>query len=287
MSSVEPGELPRRPVPPPEASSASITTGRPRQFVEFDTPADHASQRVGAFPAVAPPKDRKRRPPREPRRQRIVVSVPMWVILGLAILAVIAGLLFLPTVTPWPRSPALPSADGTDPGVGVMGTGDSGAGSSAGPDAPAGSGTAASSASAPSAAATPTSTNPDGSGAPPAAGPPPQITAFSAAPLVGGLIGYDIQVAITNGATVAQAWRNVSIHISGLPVAVNVTSPPTGVRSFVANSRICLEPTDPATTTLDPDETLAISVRMTMVTLGQAPRQGQLGDSQCPASAGS
>jgi hypothetical protein len=281
MSSFEPSDLPRRPAPQAEASSGSITAGRPEHYVEFHTPPDPVSQQVGTFPALAQPKAGRKRPPRQRRHPRIVVSVPMWVILGLGLLALVAALLLLPTITPWPRSPALPSVDDTSPGAGVIGT--------AGPNGEqsAGSGATASSGTTPNSAAAPTSTNPDGGSPPTGAGPLPQITYFTATPLVGGLIGYDLEVRITNGATVSQDWRNVSTHINGVPVGVTVTEPSTGVRGVVANNRICLEPTDPVTTTLDPGQTLTMKVRLTLVSLGQAPRQGQLNDSQCPASASS
>jgi hypothetical protein len=133
----EQGGLPRRRPPEAEEAGGSLSLGQPGHIVEFPTPADPASQRVGVFPALASPKAERRRR-RGPRRPRIVVTVPMWVLLGLAILAAIAVLLFIPAISPWPGPPPLTPSDDPEPGVGAIGTGDPDAsiGPNAGPDAP-------------------------------------------------------------------------------------------------------------------------------------------------------
>src|SRR5690606_13098041 len=94
----------------------------PIHYVEFQTPVEPVSQPVGAFPALAPPPARPPRPPRRLWGPPIVVSMPVSALLVLAVLAAIAGLLFLPAITPWWAPPPLTPSGGPEPGVGVIGT---------------------------------------------------------------------------------------------------------------------------------------------------------------------
>lgn len=279
MSSPEHGELPRRPVPPPEAGSSPLTVGRPVHYVEFKTPAEPVSQPVGAFPALAAPKAH----PRRRRRPRIVIAVPMWVILGVALLAVIAGLLFIPAITPWPPPPPLTPSDDTEPGAGVIGTGDPdpardpdagaspgnggspGVGGSRGPDA-----TARVTPGADPTSGTPSAT---GSDAPPA---DVYVSYFSATPLL--VVGYRVTVGISNRGSAPRNWEHIGVQVSGgVSLNMEVEEPETGVRVFSGSGRACLAPTTSEAARLDAGETLTIVFRIDAL-LSQTPGPAQTPD---------
>lgn len=275
----ERGDLPRRGAPQAAEAGSSVTVGPPNNYVEFNTPAEPVSQPVGAFPAIAPPKAQPRRRPRRPRRPRIVVTVPMWVLLGLAILAAIAALLFIPAIRPWPSPAPLTPSDDTAPGVGVIGTGDpdAGIGPNAGPDATPGAtsgsqpstraGTEPSGTSAPEPTAT-------GSGAPPAVADV-YISHFSATFVV---TGYRVTVGITNRGAGPGNWEHVGVQVSGgIQLSMAVEEPETGVRVFQGTGRACLAPTTSDTANLTAGETLTVVFRIDTL-LSQTPGPAQTPD---------
>jgi hypothetical protein len=287
--------LPRRGRPSPvesgQAASGSTRAGRPDQYLEFNTPPDPASQPVALFPALASPTEPR---PRAQRRPRIVVSVPMWVVAALALLAIIAGLLFLPSIGPWSRAPVeSPLDDGASTGAGVVGpvdpeqaSGGPGAVPGAGVN-PGGGGTGPSAgpgATASSAGGTASPTSPGTGTTAPGATTPLQLVDFTATTRL-GLTGYNVTFKIINASPVAQSWQNASTLVNETLTGAAVTNPePAGINTYVTNDRVCVAPTDPAVATLDPGEILTVAFRINQL-LAQPPAQGQLDDDRCvPAS---
>lgn len=281
-------DQPRGPAPP-EETSGHASAGRPMHYVEFKTPVDPMSQPVGTFPALAPP-PRPLRPPRRSRQALIVVSVPVSALLGLAVLAAIAGLVFLSAIVPWP-APLPPTPSGGDkPGIGVLGTRipdptagsgiGAGPGGSASPDAGASPGTGASRGPSATASVTPlvdptVTPSPAGGSAPPTTDV--YISSFSATP-VALVAGYQVTVSITNSGSESRSWDNVGIQVNGgVSLTMTVQEPADGVRVFRGSGRACLAPTTSDTATLDAGETLTIVFRISAV-LSQAPGPAQTPD---------
>lgn len=280
----------RRPAPPPTqpptASSGARPAGPPSNYVEFATPPDPASQHVAVFPALAQPKERPPRPPRGRRRPRIVVSVPMWLLAGLGLLGLIAGLLFVPALAPLWRAPAESPLDDGEPGVGVIGTGPSGAASADSavrPDASGGAGPFAG----PDATAGPAGTSAPSATANPDRPPNPggvAVSYFSATTL-GAVLGYRVIVEITNTAAAVQDWESVGVGVSGgVPLDMVVDEPATGVRVYAGNGSACVVPATPETASLDPGETLRIVFRINAL-LASAPGPHRINDAAgCPSA---
>lgn len=272
----------RRPTPAPDGTSGALTTSRPDNFVEVDTSPEPTPQRDGLFSALAPPTLPSPRTPRELRRPRTVVIMPLWLLAGLGILAAIAGLLLVPALSPWRKGPVQSPLDEAAPGVEVIGTEAPGAsvGPGAGPDATAT--TAATGSPDPTAgvSASATPSNP-GDGPPPGGPPPLEIAQFSATPvLVVG--GYDISVTITNPAAGPQRWRSVSVYVNGPlpPGSVTVQRPAVGARGYVSEGRACVSPTGSGVANLDAGQTLTISFRIG-VALAQAPGAARVDHDGC------
>jgi hypothetical protein len=200
--------------------------------------------------------------PTRNRRARIIGGLPIWGLVALGAAAVVAGLLVVPSITPWSRAPVESPLDDSEAAVGVIGNqtpAPTSADASPGPDA--------------SAEPTP---GPDGTGAPggpgdqgspdptdsPTSGPVPspglEIASYLVVPLPDN--GHQVSLEIANRSTVGQTWHSVSVSTSGWLPSVAVVQPAGRVRAYPGPSRACVAPTDPTTAWIEAGRSLTIGI---------------------------
>ncbi|MBX6748965.1 MAG: hypothetical protein IRY85_04720 [Micromonosporaceae bacterium] len=240
------------------------------------------------MPPFAPEAAVPAEPPVSNRRSRALGALPVWVVVGLGLVAVIAGLLIVPSVIPWSRAPVESPLDDPVPEVGAIGNQ-----TPATASAEASPGTGATS----EPTAGPTTTR--GPGGPTTSGAPAPTTTttaptesspgpseglevgyFTAAPLPGNE-GYRVTVQIANRRTVPQVWQNVAVDIlDWSPLPLEVEEPQGTVRAFPALGRVCLTPTNPDTASIEAGQSLTIVFRMN-ARVSNSPRPVRLNEPGC------
>ena len=200
------------------------------------------------------------------RPSRVLGPLPVWGLVALGLVVIIAGVLFVPSVMPWSRAPVESPLDDPDPEleIGVVGNPTPQTvtvGASATPSATAEPTAGADPSGGPAAPGAPTPTS-----APTDSSPGPsdglEIVFYTAAPLPNNE-GSRVTVHIANRRTVPQFWQNVAVEILDWPPQpLVVEEPAAGVQAFSAQSRVCLRPIDPLVGRIEAGQSLTIVFRM-------------------------
>jgi hypothetical protein len=207
---------------------------------------------VGMFPAVGTPAE----PEMRPERSRLRRLVPVFVVVGLALLAVLATVLLLqpaPPPVPSASAPDLSLSSGTSRGAGAA-AGATGAGAAGSRTGPTGGGSATTTGSGTLAAL--------------------RISNFQT---TNNVTSWDVVITIFNPADVAQAWTNASVQVpGGLSLILKPVTP--GTRVYDAGQTVCVAPTGSAA--VPAGSSMDIEFQIDSVLSG-APRSPQLDNPAC------